>query len=329
MSDARVLPFSAHPLIDTSDLDKARAAATQLFGPVTWDRAPGRRGFHCRMNSATIGPIRLVAGWFAEGLSVGASSDRYNVVLALADGAADAVHRGQRVPITPDRSGLFVTPGEHLDILGPVNTGAFVVTVEREALEAHFARLTRARPAQLQFAPRVDVAGETGAGLMRAIQFIAGELERPASLFASPILRANAQELLLSALLTCASHEQHHQLAPSMPPVSPAYVRRAEAYITERAADAITVTDVAATLGISVRALQAGFQRYRGISPRQFLQERRLDLARQHLLRPAPAATVALIAASTGIAHVGRFSAAYRRRFGEAPKETLRRGRGD
>lgn len=329
MSVVQVLPFTNHPFVDTSDLDEARDAARQLFGPVSWERAPGQRAFHCRMNSAALGPIRLTAGWFAEGLSVGASSDRYNAVFVLAGRGADAVHRGQRVPLAFGRSGLLVTPEEHLDILGPANSGALIVSAERAALEAHFGKLTRgARPGPLKFAPQVDIATEPGAGLMRVIQFFAGEIERPAGLLASPIVRADAQEMLLSAVLACAAHDQHHLLTPSGPPVSPAYVRRAEAYIAERAADAITVTDVAASLGISVRALQAGFRRYRGTSPRRFLMERRLDLARRQLLHPGPSLTVALIATNTGHAHVGRFSAAYRRRFGETPRETLRRGRG-
>lgn len=326
MSAARVLPFAAHPLINTSDIDEARASARGIFGPVDWDRVPGQRGFQCRMNSVALGPLRFTAGWFAEGLSVGASSDRYHVVLALED-SADAVHRGQRVPIEHGRCGLFVTPGEHLDIVGPPNSGALVVTAECDALESHFARLTQ-RAARPQFTPQVDLCAEAGAGLVRAIQFIAGEVERPASLLASPIVRANMQELLLSAMITGVPHDQHHLLAPSTPPISPAYVRRAEAYIAEHAAEAITVSGVATSLGVSVRALQAGFRRYRGTSPRQFLLERRLDLARQQLLRPGPATTVAVVAANTGYAHVGRFSAAYRARFDEMPKETLRRGRG-
>lgn len=326
MSAARALPFAAHPLIDTSDFDEARDSARRIFGPVDWDRAPGQREFQCRMNSAALGPLRFTAGWFAEGLAVGASSDRYNVVLAL-EGGADAVHRGQRVPLAPGRIGLFITPGERMDIVGAPSSGALIVTAECDALESHFTRLTQ-RAARLRFTPQVDLCAEAGAGLVRAIQFFAGEVERPASLLTSPIVRANMQELLLSAMLTGVPHDHFHLLAPSTPPVSPAYVRRAEAYIAEHAAEAITVAGVATSLGISVRALQAGFRRYRGTSPRQLILERRLNLARQQLLRPAPATTVAVVAANTGYAHVGRFSAAYRARFGEMPKETLRRGRG-
>ncbi len=41
----------------------------------------------------------------------------------------------------------------------------------------------------------------------------------------------------------------------------------------------------------------------------------------------APGTTVTMVALDCGLAHLGRFSQEYSRKFGEAPSETLRRAR--
>jgi AraC-like DNA-binding protein len=53
----------------------------------------------------------------------------------------------------------------------------------------------------------------------------------------------------------------------------------------------------------------------------------RLERARERLLSAGPADTVTTIALDCGIAHLGRFPAAYRIAFGELPTETLARTR--
>jgi AraC-like DNA-binding protein len=80
---------------------------------------------------------------------------------------------------------------------------------------------------------------------------------------------------------------------------------------------------VAAELGIGIRALQAGFRRQVGYSPRQYLIRCRLDLARARLLSPAPLDTVSSIAIDCGFLNLGLFASRYRRTYGELPSQTL------
>jgi transcriptional regulator GlxA family with amidase domain len=87
----------------------------------------------------------------------------------------------------------------------------------------------------------------------------------------------------------------------------------------------VSMTEVAEAAGVSLRALQTAFQRLRGSSPRAALGEIRLLAARERLSNPASAGTVSDVAMDCGFTHLGRFSAAYRDRFGETPSTTLRR----
>ena len=57
-----------------------------------------------------------------------------------------------------------------------------------------------------------------------------------------------------------------------------------------------------------------------------YLRDARLDRVRAELadLTGAPGVKVTEVAMKWGFHHLGRFSAAYRQRFGESPSETLR-----
>ena len=78
---------------------------------------------------------------------------------------------------------------------------------------------------------------------------------------------------------------------------------------------------------MSVRALHYAFRQNRARTPGEFVRERRLDRARD-LLADAASRTVTEVAMDCGFNPMGDFSAAYRRRFGETPSQTLRRSSG-
>jgi len=134
-------------------------------------------------------------------------------------------------------------------------------------------------------------------------------------------------EYLLTLLLHHHPHNYSDELAGKKSAPVPGVVRRAERFMTDNAGTPITVSDVAAHLGISLRALQAGFRAWRNITPSAYLRQIRLQLVRDELLRPGSDVDVTTIAMRHGFAHLGRFSAQYRSAFAESPSATLRRGR--
>ncbi|WP_420367018.1 helix-turn-helix domain-containing protein [Curtobacterium sp. L1-20] len=103
-------------------------------------------------------------------------------------------------------------------------------------------------------------------------------------------------------------------------------LRAAVDHIHAHAAEALTVSEIAGAAGFSVRGLQEAFQRTLGRSPMMYLREVRLRRAREDLLRADYSTTsVATLASRWGFTHFGRFSSEYLRRFGEYPRQTLRR----
>ncbi|WIB77922.1 helix-turn-helix transcriptional regulator [Curtobacterium sp. MCPF17_002] len=105
-----------------------------------------------------------------------------------------------------------------------------------------------------------------------------------------------------------------------------ARVRAAVEYIHAHAHEPLTVSDIARAADLSVRGLQEAFQRALDRTPMQYLREVRLRRSHDDLQRSAPGQTsVAEVAARWGFTHMGRFSGEYLHRFGEYPKQTLRR----
>ena len=101
--------------------------------------------------------------------------------------------------------------------------------------------------------------------------------------------------------------------------------REIRALLSDDLAQPIYSEEVARKLGLSVRTMHDVVRRYRGMSLHRFLRLRRLWLVRQRLL--AGADSVKAVALAFGFWHLSDFSRSYREQFGEAPSETLERGR--
>lgn len=103
-------------------------------------------------------------------------------------------------------------------------------------------------------------------------------------------------------------------------------LRRAIAELRAHLQDPISIPEVAAAAGVSVRGLQLVFQRQLGMSPLLHLRQLRLESARQTLLDEADAGvTVADVARRYGYANSGRFSTHYRDAYDESPAASLHR----
>lgn len=102
-------------------------------------------------------------------------------------------------------------------------------------------------------------------------------------------------------------------------------VRAAEELMRTRYAEPLSISMIALATGVGVRTLQSSFRAATGVSMRTRLSEIRLDQAYLKLIANT-GQSVTDVALECGIAHLGRFSQAYYRRFGELPSDTRRRG---
>ncbi|MCS3725166.1 helix-turn-helix domain-containing protein [Bradyrhizobium betae] len=85
--------------------------------------------------------------------------------------------------------------------------------------------------------------------------------------------------------------------------------------------------DLARALGVSVRTLQTATHAVHGVSLHHYLRLKRLWSTRIQLMTGGAGLSVKAAALGNGFWHLGDFSRGYKMTFGEAPSETLARGR--
>jgi len=149
---------------------------------------------------------------------------------------------------------------------------------------------------------------------------------KPASIKSASIQPVHAAEQkTVSAHI--AATPRTHQAAPPSETCTP--LARMQAYMHQRLCTPMTLPELARVAGLSPRSLNTLCQRHHGVSPMVMLRNLRLDAVRRVLrsrLAGAPVTSttsVTSVALDHGFGHLGRFSAYYRQRFGELPRETM------
>ena len=141
----------------------------------------------------------------------------------------------------------------------------------------------------------------------------------------TPLQRESASRAAAVAALRAFPH----RVAPL--PVAPATVsarrlRRAVEFLQANADLPLSVGDIAEAAGVTVRGLQLAFRRGFDTTPLHYLREVRLDRAHDELEQGHQGGIeVGEVAARWGFISGGRFAEHYARRFGERPRDTLRR----
>jgi transcriptional regulator GlxA family with amidase domain len=138
---------------------------------------------------------------------------------------------------------------------------------------------------------------------------------------------AHMSEAMMAALLLHQPHTYSTSLKQPPAAIVPRHVRRAEEFMRANLDRRISFAQVAEAAGVSLRALQNGFQQFRGTSPSAALRAMRLEAAKRDLLSGA-VPSVTAVALKWGFSHLGRFAIAYGAMFGSSPSDDLRRARG-
>jgi AraC-like DNA-binding protein len=156
-----------------------------------------------------------------------------------------------------------------------------------------------------------------------ATRYVGGLLANPDALL-SPLVVTSAARLLAASVLTVFPNTALESAPRDGHGASSATVRRATAFIDERAGQDITVPGIAAAACVTVRSLQLAFRRELDTTPTAYLRTVRLARAHRELLDTDPGRdTVTAVAYRWGFSSASRFSAFYRETYGVSPKQTL------
>lgn len=319
--------FSQGRLFDTADLDEAREVCGRVFNPHRLSLVGPDQALRARMDHLPLGPLSLNRlTWGAQVRVDPGQLGTYCLVSVPVRGQACFHVGGEPVEVSP-RQACIIGASQRFHFEADAQFDQIVLRFEQDALaQAWTALAGQPAPRDIALQAALPLAGPTWRALEPVLQMVASGVRGAYSSALLPHVHARLQDLLLTTLLLRAAPNLAPQPAASPRPPSARLVERAQTWLQAHLADPVTLASTARACGVASRTLQAAFQSQCGMGPMQWLREQRLVAVHRHLL-DAPAADMRVTDAAFayGFSHLGEFSHAYKRRFGETPSRTLAR----
>jgi AraC-like DNA-binding protein len=307
LGDSGLLPRQA--LFRTRDLEHGRAhMCLALGGEHSVSYLSRERRLDFRHRQAKLGGIAVNSLHYGAGVMISDALLPNCYLLQFTLVGECHFWQGAHHSLLPAGSVAIINPGRGFKKAWLPGTRQLLVRIDKQLVEREFD------------------AAKIGT-LIRYVRMVCDDLRNEASDLSHPLVADRIASGLVSLLLASMPHNKTRAIVASNQTTTPFFVRRVEQFIEEHARDAIALADLTGVAGVSTRALQTGFRRFRNTTPMAYLRSIRLELARAELAKASrPGSSVAAVALASGFAHLGRFARDYQAHFGELPSETLYRG---
>jgi AraC-like DNA-binding protein len=323
----QVDPLERFSVIDTNRAEEAEAAVSRSLTDIKFIRIADRSRFKLQMNAVNFGRTSLVFNRYKVRTEISSGLNDDSVLFIIGGRKPTTVDLvNGSVVVSPQKAAIF-DPSKKMLLKRSEGSEVLVLRTSLPDLLHTFETITaRHHRGTLIFDHNVDLTQGPGAMLNRLVKYVVNELDQNDQIMKNPGLLKSYNDMLLTTMLSLP-HSQREKLYPDhRNPVAPGIVHRAEEYMRAYLNETISIIDLLGICDCSRSSLFAAFQNSRGYTPIEFLTEQRLQNARRKLLKHPSEASVASIALECGFTHLGRFSRVYRKRFGESPSDTLRKG---
>ncbi|WP_249152476.1 AraC family transcriptional regulator [Bradyrhizobium liaoningense] len=322
-------PLRETPVVQGSNFEDLLAYYRSRLLPLKISPPNPRAGFRWQSDFAAGPGVSVVRAAYSSGWSFGSDNDTENLNLCfLGTGGSELAIGSRTIEQTSSRLTVYAQPTLRRQTVFTRDGSLTGVTMRFEA--GIVARLLvdmfeGAPLTSLNLTPAIDLSTHLGQTLQSIASALANGLRDEQVLLRSP----KAMTLLTEAALRLILEEVPHRLSAKLQQqggaIAPQQIKQAIDYMRAHLHLPLTMSDVAAAVGISSRSLQLGFRRHYETSPAYYLRHLRLDAVHSELSSPGNALPVSEVALKWGFAHMGRFAAQYRRTFGVAPSETAKR----
>jgi AraC-like DNA-binding protein len=314
--------LNSPPLFSTQDLEEARRCVARVFKPHDLRINAARQQLHTRMYHARLGNMSL--NRLAYGAEVNIDPGRLGdfVLVQMPLQGQGEVQCGKQRILTENRLASVLSPTQPLQMRWSADCDQLMLRIERSSLERCCAAyLGHALDAPLQF--ELGMAWQDKLPWFQLMHYLVQAVQ-PANAL-SDIGAAHLEHLVINQLLRSQPHNYSDAIDNQPGKLAPRHVKLVEDYLHAHAQEFITPQQLAGYAGISLRSLYASFREYRNTSPMEYLRDIRLERCRRDLQSAMQNDSVTSIALRWGFQHLGRFSVEYRQRYGETPRQTLRR----
>ncbi|MBK6885326.1 MAG: AraC family transcriptional regulator [Tetrasphaera sp.] len=186
-------------------------------------------------------------------------------------GLAAATYRGRQIEVSPYHV-LVVSPGEELRMRVEHDSPQVILRIEEEAVDRTLTRmLGRAPGSRVVFDPVLDLTAEAAVRWHTVMQLLSTELVTPGSLLHAGSGVGQIEDFVISTLLLIQG--SNHTIGAVPGRSARRTVQRAVAHIEAHLAAPVTMTHLAEATGMSVRAIQQGFQEDLGTTPMAYVRD--------------------------------------------------------
>ncbi|MBA4501340.1 AraC family transcriptional regulator [Marinobacterium marinum] len=221
-------------------------------------------------------------------------------------------------------SGVIISPAAPYELNISGNCRKTLVRISRQAMKVGLeAMLGRITDKPLIFEAKMDAKVGSSSAWWRTIRYIESELGNPDSLYNSPAFIRDIEQALIKGILTSQPHNYSDDVKKALRNNLPSYLVKTIDYLKEHARNDINMDDIEWISGVSRNKLYSDFKRHIGIPPTAYLKRIRMEGVRSDIIKPTGSENISSIALGWGFTHLGRFSADYKKFFGETPSETL------
>jgi len=317
------LSWPALQRFSADDVDTATDALSDAYTAVTVLPDPAAKNLHmkvatCRLPNLSLGSLEISPSTVRSACYplIAVCLPVSGQILITSNCGSAKVAKGSAVVVSPGNPVVveYLTDDCRMDTL----------LFEQSAVEAELAGMLGTPVTKpLRFDLQFRLSGASP--FSRALALLQNELGDPGGLIAVPAMSSQLGRLMMAGLLVSQTHNYTEELTRPRAVPGSKPIRNALEFIESQPAEIETVADIAAAVGLSVRALDDGFHRYVGTPPMTYLRQVRMVRAHEELLSADPELTTAsVVSRKWGFGHYGRFAADYARRFGRKPSETLR-----
>lgn len=288
------------------------------------ERRSAFEGKLVRTELAGISFNQLIYGTELEVCVDGIGPDKFLLEVPLS--GVSVTRSGSRKVVSDKRVGCILSSNSPFSSEWSPDCQKILITIDRNKVEKQLSCLIgQALWRPLIFDMEVRFFSGTAHTLRGLIDIMIAEAGMLSSQPERSSLHHALEASFLSALLLNQPHNYSDALRnPQRSAAAPWYIRRTEEFIRQHAGEKVSLTEIADSVGVHPRTLQLGFQKFRGVSPMEYLRDCRLERVNELIEAAGGKGKVGEFARAVGFRDMSKFARAYRNRFGCAPRQAWR-----
>lgn len=317
--------FANHSLFKSTDPRETAQRCSKVLGPHQMQMHRVNSGLNSSFNGVVCGDFAIVRLCHGSPVTIEPESTNAYLVQQIISGTARVQNGDTTVNMKPGVIAV-ASPNRFTRTEMDANSVNVVVRLERKKVEDYIqSLLQRTIKEPVIFSTQMGPHSAAAISWMNAVQHVCDQYET-----LSRARNVNARfdgilaEYMVSLLLQTQPHNYSACLLDGPTKPSPQYVKKALDYIHDNICEPISIVGLARYTGVSARTLQTSFKRYCGMSPLEYIRDKRIESVHRELATAGPETRVTEVFTKYGIHDFGRYAYFFKRRYGYLPSEMLR-----